>query len=87
MKTVSRGSNISWPPRSPYLSLYNFYLLGKLKRQEYPSNPHTLAELQTNIENAIAAIPQAELLRVSHSMKNRAQHCIDFNGGHFQYLL
>ncbi|KAJ4433186.1 hypothetical protein ANN_15443 [Periplaneta americana] len=41
---------------------------GKLKSQMYSNNPHTLEELQQNIENAIAAVPQAELLSVSHNL-------------------
>lgn len=55
--------------------------------QVYSNKPHTLEELQQNAENAIAAIPQVELLHVSHSLINRAQRGINVNGGHFQQLL
>ncbi|KAJ4442965.1 hypothetical protein ANN_04601 [Periplaneta americana] len=78
-RTISTSSATSWPPRSPDLSPCDFYLWGKLKSQVYSNNPHTLEELQQNIENAIAAIPQAELLRVSHNFMKRAQRCIDVN--------
>ena len=86
-RTISRGSATSWPSRSPDLSPCDFYLWGKLKSQVYSNNPHTLEELQQNIQNSIDAIPQAELTRVSHGLINPAPRCIEVNRGHFQHFL
>ena len=36
-RTVSTGL---WPPRSPDLSTYDFYLWGNLKGNVYGNNPH-----------------------------------------------
>lgn len=53
-----------------------FYLWGKLKAQIYTNNPSTLKGLQQNIESVFAAVPQAELLHMSLSLKktNTALH-------------
>jgi hypothetical protein len=41
-KIISKGL---WPPRSPDLNPYDFYLWGKLKSVEYVNNPHDLEAL------------------------------------------
>lgn len=54
------------------ISMVIFYLLWKFKRHVYSKYVHTLQGIQQNIVNSIAATPQAELLRVSQNMINRA---------------
>ncbi|GFT07329.1 hypothetical protein NPIL_492751 [Nephila pilipes] len=64
-----------------HLSPSDFYLSGTLKGYVNSNNPHTLEELQQNIENSIAAIPLAQLLRVSSQFNesstalHRSQWC------------
>ena len=88
-RTVSRGSEICWPSRSPDLSpCADFYLWGKLKGQVYPStNPQTLEALEENISNANAAITPEELQRVFLSLIRRAEICLEASGGHFENVL
>ena len=86
-RTVSRNSDTAWPARSPDLSPCDFFLWGSLKGQVYQNKPRTLEELKTNISNAISAIPEQQLQRVSENMFTRVQRCLDAGGGHFQHLL
>ncbi|GFS95863.1 hypothetical protein NPIL_442511 [Nephila pilipes] len=55
--------------------------------QVYSNNLHTLAELQQNVENAIANIPRAEQLRMAQGLINRTRRCIDVSGGHSQHVI
>ena len=82
--TISKGL---WPPHSPDLSSFDFYLWETLKQKVYVSNPHNLDQLKENIANAIRRITRVELQAVSANVVKRAQKCIDVNGEHFQHLL
>lgn len=89
-RVVSRGQSCidpSWPPRSPDLTVCDYFLWGTLKNKVYQNNPHTLKELQQNISDEIAAIPKAQLRSAFNSLLTRAQKCQEMNGGHFQHLL
>ena len=76
-----------WPPRSPDLSLCDFYLWGTLNQKVYVNNPHNVDQLKENITNAIRRITREELQAVSANVVKRAQKCIHVNGEQFQHLL
>jgi hypothetical protein len=52
-RIISKGM---WPARSPDLSPPDYFLWGYLKEQVYSNGPKNLAELRTNIANAITNI-------------------------------
>ncbi|KAG8174791.1 hypothetical protein JTE90_013053 [Oedothorax gibbosus] len=87
-RVVSRGQSglgPFWPPRSPDLSVCDFFLWGTLKSKVYNNNPHNLQELQQNISDKISAIPKVQLYCAFRNML--AQRCQEMNGSHFQHLL
>ena len=55
-----------WQPRSPDLTVCDFYLQGHLKNKVYATNLHTLEELKANIRREIDSISEDELMRVMH---------------------
>ncbi|PSN57112.1 hypothetical protein C0J52_01298 [Blattella germanica] len=61
---ISRFGNIPWPPRSPDLSVCDFFLWGYLKSKVYTTRPRTLDELKQRIRDEIHSIP-AEMLQRS----------------------
>jgi hypothetical protein len=71
-----------WPPRSP-----DFFLWGHLKDTVYSNHPHTLQELQTNIQRTVGRISTGTLQNVFANMIRRVHLCEERNGGHFQHLL
>lgn len=83
-RVISKGL---WPPRSPDLTVCDFYLWGNLKNKVYASNPHTLEELKQNIRREVEAISVDELMRVNANFLKRCQKCVDTGGHHFQHLL
>lgn len=83
-RVISKGL---WPPRSPDLTVCDFYLWGNLKNKVYRNNPHTLEELKDNIRREIAAISEEELMRVNGNFLRRCERCVAAQGHHFQHLL
>ena len=53
---ISRFGDLRWPPRSPDLSMCDFYLWGFLKLRVYAGKPRTLGELKTAIREKIQEI-------------------------------
>ena len=53
---ISRFGDLPWPPRSPDLSMCDFYLWGFLKLRVYAAKPRTLEELKTATRENIQEI-------------------------------
>ena len=83
-RVISKGL---WPPRSPDLTLCDFYLWGTLKNKDYRNNPHTMDELKNNITTEMRNITQQELMRVNDNFIRRCQECLNAEGHHFQHRL
>jgi hypothetical protein len=45
-RVISRFGDIPWPPKSPDLSVCDFFLWGYLKNRVYTTRPRTLDELK-----------------------------------------
>lgn len=84
---IERGSLFPWPPRSPDLTVLDFYLWGRLKDIVYQTRPTTREDMIHRIRNAIASISVAEIETSVGATRRRLQSCIDNNGGHFEHLL
>jgi hypothetical protein len=57
-----------WPPRSPDLSPPDLFLWGYLKDTVYSNHPHTLQELQANIQRTVDRISTGTLQNVFANM-------------------
>jgi hypothetical protein len=90
LESVFPGRLISkrlWPPRSTDLSPLDFSLWGHLKDTVYSNHPHTLQELQANIQHTVDRISTGTLQNVFANMIHRVHLCEERDGGHFQRLL
>jgi hypothetical protein len=73
------------PPRSRDLPRRFFFLWDHLKERTYKGNPRTLNDLNKKaISQALKDITPTMLRRLSGSVRNRIQLCLQENGGHFQ---
>uniref|UniRef100_A0A673C512 Uncharacterized protein n=1 Tax=Sphaeramia orbicularis TaxID=375764 RepID=A0A673C512_9TELE len=77
----------SWPPRSPDLSVYDFFLWGYLKSKVYTTRPRTLDELKQRIQDEIHSIPAEMLQRSMRNLNSRFQECIRTGGRHLQEVI
>lgn len=83
---IGRGSLFAWPPRSPDLTVLDFYLWGRIKDIVYKTRPTTRDNMIERIENALNSISRAEIETAVSSSRKRINRCILHNGGHFEHL-
>ena len=77
---ISRFGDLPWPPRSPDLSMCDFYLWGFLKSRVYSGKPRTLGELKTAIRENIREIGEETLVKVEANFRKRLHICARENG-------
>ena len=78
---LSKNSDIEWPPRSPDLTVHDFFLWGYLKSKVYASKPKTIDQLKCKIRAEIAAITPEMLANVMQNARKRATFCVSNGGG------
>ena len=79
---ISRFGDITWPARSPDLTVPDFFLGGFLKDRVFWRRIMTIQELKQAIVDEVAAIDENLRRRVYGNFQTRLQQCIDVNGGH-----
>ena len=84
---ISRFRDLPWPPRSPDLSMCDFYLWGFLKTRVYAAKPRTLEELKTAIRENIREIGEETLVKVEANFRNRLQICACENDHHLSDII
>lgn len=79
---IGRGSElIEWPPRSPDLTILDFYLWGLLTQKVYKTRPRNRAELCDRIRQACAEITPQEIKKALRHSRKRYDKCVEINGG------
>ena len=80
-KVMSKRGDWPWPPRSPDLTVCDFFLWGYLKHQIWKENqPQNLGQLRLAITRELHAIPLQMIQNAFDAMIKRCRSCID-NGG------
>ena len=86
-RLISKSGDIVWPPRSPDLSICDFFLWGWLKSLVYKDKPRTLDELKNSIRNQIASVGVNMLERVETNFQERLRCCVKENGHHMSDVI
>ena len=86
-RVISRFGDIPWPPRSPDLSVCDFFLWGYLKNLVYTTRPRTLDELKQRIQEEFRGIPAEMLQRAMGNLNGRLKECIRREGRHLQHII
>lgn len=87
---IGRFGDIWWPPRSPDMSMMDFFVFGYMKSLVYkPEGPEklraqNLEELKERIIAAAQTITPATLKEVHENFFRRLYKCIAADGNHFQ---
>lgn len=74
-KWIGRRGEIEWPPRSPDLTPFDFFLWGYLKSKVYVNRPQNLEELQNRIRNEIDRITPQVISNVLEECLHRFAYC------------
>ena len=86
-RLISRCGDVPWLPRSPELSMCDFFLWGYLKSRVYEGKPRTLEGLKGAIRKQIRMINQELLERVEANFRERLQMRILQNGHHLSDII
>ncbi len=83
-KGVTQINDDIWPSYSPDLNPIE-NLFGTLSSRVFDRNPCGVDELKAFLEDEVSKVDAAELRKLAHSMKTRAQMVIDANGARIPY--
>lgn len=82
---IGRDGPILWPPRSPDLTIMDFYLWGRLKQIVY-SEPldNDEEQLKNRIQNAVQSLSILEIRRSFNEFRARIEICAEKGGALFE---
>ena len=84
---TSRFCDIPWPPRSPDLSVCDFFLWGYLKNRVYTTRPRTMDELKQRIQDEVRGIPTEMLQQAMGNLNGRLKERIRTGGRHLHDVI
>ncbi|GFW32903.1 uncharacterized protein TNCV_1774691 [Trichonephila clavipes] len=86
-RIVSRRCKYPWPPRSPDLTLADFWLWGYLKSHVYLSGSSSLSELKDAIRREVSSIHPNMLHSAVAGFVTRLECLLPCGGGHVEHIL
>ena len=81
---IGRRGPTEWPPRSPDLSVCDFFFWGALRDRVYRHRPNNKDQLARRIEEEIQNFPQVMFDNAYKSFLRRVDACIGSNGLQFE---
>lgn len=82
---IGKHGTVNWPPRSPDLSVLDYYLWGRVKDLVYRDRPTTRANMIERIRQAVQSLEASEIQRAVNHFQRRVQTCFLQGGAHFEH--
>jgi len=86
-RVISKEASVVWPPRSPDLTVPDFFLWGLLKTDVYRKPVHTLRQLKARLRRSVRQIPTTTLKAALQAVVGRCQQCKRLRGGHMNTVV
>ena len=74
-RSISRNSDVNWPPRSCDLTLSDYFFWGAVKDKLYANHPETIEALKHEIKVAIHGIEAQTIENVLKNWVGRMWYC------------
>ena len=85
---IGRGSDFPWPPRSPDLSVLDFWLWGDVRNRLYQNpRPKTICELKERLTTILNCVSSEVIARSYKSFFKRCELCSENGGHHIEQFL
>lgn len=81
---IGQRSEIKWPPRSPDLSVLDYFLWGYLKNEVYKKTSENPSELRERIIDACDNLTPQMLRNATQGFRRRLELCIERDGDLFE---
>ena len=85
-RLLSKNTSREWPPRSPDLTIPDFFLWGWLKTEAYRTPLNSLTALKRRLRKLTADIPAATLAKLKDALVARLSACLRERGGPIEHL-
>jgi len=86
-RVISKKARVAWPPRSPDLTVADFFLWGFVKSVVYKTPVRSLRQLKQRIRSCVRAVPQTMLQDAFRECFLRCRRCVRVRGGNIETLL
>ena len=86
-RSISRRSDVVWPPRSCDLVPLDYYLRGAVKDKCYADKPETIDALNDNMREAIAEIQLHTMDNMLKNWTDRLGYCMASQGSHLNEII
>jgi len=86
-KLISRHGDVNCPPRSPDLTIPDFFLWGYINEKVYINKPNTISQLKRNIQEEIRQINGNTLTKATENVEKRLEMCCRENGRHLTEIV
>lgn len=85
---IATNGPFLWPPRSPDLSVLDFFIWGYVKDRVYADPVTTKDNMKDRVRDAFAALTDIQIRRATaRSLLKRINKCLEQEGHVFEYLL
>lgn len=84
---IGRGGPVEWPPRSPDMTVLDFWLWGYLKEKVYRTAPTTREDMKDRIRRECQLLGEEEVKRAVQNTYTRLEKCLEVQGRHFEHIL
>jgi len=84
---IGRRGFQEWPPRSPDLTICDFWLWSFVKDNVYRSRPATVQEMRDSIEISLTNIPTEMIQACYREFVKRCEVCLQEEGRHIEHIV
>lgn len=85
---IANNGPFLWPPRSPDLSVLDYFVWGAIKNKVYDSPLTTKEDCIQRVRNAFRDLEPASIRNATHrELLKRCEKCLEVHGRNFQHLL
>lgn len=85
---IANDGPFLWPPRSPDLTVLDFFIWGAIKSKVYETPLTTMDDCMQRVRNAFRNLSQDSIKRATHcELIRRCQKCLEVGGQNFEHLL
>ena len=85
---IANNGPFLWPPRSPDLSVLDFFIWGTIKDRVYKTPITTMEDCMQRVRNAFTSLSPESIRKATHEkVLLRCEKCLEVQGRHFEHLL
>lgn len=85
---IANNGPFLWPPRSPDLSVLDFFIWGTVKNQVYHSPLTTKEDCIQRVRESFQTLPPDSIRKATHAqLIKRCEKCLEMQGRNFEHLL